>query len=135
MSSTFKINGSFVTDPIKVEWQTMRVPNRSSVGGNVYSLFPSAILTFNALTSSQWNAWVTHCDVYPTVLTGFLVPRRTDGAMTNNPETFTMPGQSTSATRYMLHLLEVTWSSALVVHSARILAYMVAQYDVGGGGG
>ena len=134
MSSTFKMNGSFVTDPIKVDWQPMRVPNRASAGGSVYSLFPSAILTFNALTSSQWATWLNLCDTY-TVLTSITLPRRTDGVMTTNPEIFTMPNQNSSSTRYMLHLLEAVWSSASTVHTARVLVYMVAQYDVGGGGG
>lgn len=132
MSSTFKLNGNFVTDPIVVEWQPIEVMIRSHLGARQLSKSRKAVFKFPVLTSAQFATWANVCDLNSSFAPN-LMPRSYDAAMTSSPEIWNNSG-ATFTTSYRAHMLGFEWSNGVYTYNTEILIYMIKVYSAGGGG-
>lgn len=122
MSTTFKIDTVAVAaDPIRLSWEAIRTAVVSHHGVKTLSKFRNALLTFNTLTSAQFNEWASRCDNATAYV--IYMPERVDAAYIANPETW----HSTLFdfdTVYQFHFVGARHSVGVYVYDAQILVYM-----------
>lgn len=133
MSTTFKIATVAVqADPIRLSWEAIRTAVVSHHGVRTLSKFRNALLTFNTLTSAQFNEWASRCD--NSTLYAIYMPERVDAAYATNPETW----HSTLFdfdTLYQFHFVGARHSTGIYVYDTNIQIYMYRAQNVSGGTG
>lgn len=58
----FQIDGGDVKDPLSFTWEERHSPFKDANGLMIVSAYRTALASFPAMTTAQFNAWITKCD-------------------------------------------------------------------------
>ena len=59
---TYQIDGGNVKDPLSFTWEERHSPFKDANGLMIVSAYRTALASFPAMTTAEFNAWITKCD-------------------------------------------------------------------------